>query len=96
MRRKHKLKLTLLSDEPLAVTRLYNLEHKTYTPVRGPIRPLAIPTTFLIGEDGLVKWLDQAVDCRVRSDVDRVLAAVEEALSAHNLGQSIPKRTASS
>ena len=76
MRRKYKLKLTLLSDKSLAVTRLYNLEHKTYTPVRGPIRTLAIPTTFFIGADGLVKWIDQAEDYRVRSDVDRVLVAV--------------------
>ncbi|TDI11405.1 MAG: redoxin domain-containing protein [Acidobacteria bacterium] len=82
MRSKHELKLTLLSDESLEVTRLYNLAYKTYTPVRGPKRHLAIPTTFLIGGDGLVKWIDQAKDHRVRSDEDVVLAAVREALSA--------------
>ena len=61
---------------------MYNLEYKTYTPIRGPKRHLAIPTTFLIGGDGLVKWIDQAKDHHVRSDEEVVLAAVREALSA--------------
>ena len=82
MRRKCGLTFTLLSDESLAVTQLYNLVHKTYTPARGPIRPLAIPTTFLIGTDGIVKWIDMAEDWRVRSNVDRVLSAVEKTLTA--------------
>ena len=84
MRSKHELKLTLLSDESLAVTRLYNLDYKAYALVRGPRRPLAIPTTFLIGGDGLVKWIDRTQDHRVRSDEEVVLAAVREALSTES------------
>ena len=84
MRSKHGLELTLLSDESLAVTRLYNLDYKAFTPIRGPRRLLAIPTTFLIGGDGLVKWIDQSEDQGERSDEDVVLAAVREALSAES------------
>jgi len=79
---KFELTLTLLSDESLVVTRLYNLDYKAYAPIRGPKRPMAIPTTFLIGGDGLVKWIDQSQDHSLRSDEEVVLAAVREALSA--------------
>ncbi len=82
MRSKHELKMTLLSDESLAVTRLYNLDYKTYALTRGPRRNMAIPTTFLIGGDGRVKWIDRTQDHRVRSDEEVVLAVVREALSA--------------
>lgn len=63
-------------------TRLYNLDFKAYALIRGPRRLLAIPTTFLIGGDGLVKWIDRTQDHRVCSDEEVVLAAVREALSA--------------
>ncbi len=77
------LTLTLLSDESLSVTRLYNLEHHTDTPVRGPRRQVAIPTTLWIGGDGLVKWIDQSEEQGALSDEDVVLAAVREALAAN-------------
>jgi peroxiredoxin len=81
MRSAGRLGMKLLSDVSLAVTDQYNLRHeKAITPKRGPVRPLAIPTTFFVGADGLVKWIDQAEDYRVRSDADRVLAAVREHL----------------
>lgn len=77
------LGITILTDESLAVTDLYNLRHEKAiagAPGRKMRRPLAIPTTFFVGADGCVKWIDQAEDYRVRSDADRVLTAVEAAL----------------
>ena len=77
------LRLTLLADDSLAVTDRYGVRHaKAFAPSRGRplVRPLAIPTTFLIDGDGVVRWVDQAEDYRVRSDAPRVLAAVREAL----------------
>ena len=82
MRSKFGLGMRVLSDESLAVTDLYNLRHeKAVAGKRGPIRSLAIPTTFFVGADGIVKWIDQAEDYRVRSDADRVLVAVKQCLA---------------
>ena len=83
MVRKHGFTTTVLSDESLAVTEQYNLRHDkaiAMDPKRKMMRSLAIPTTFLVGADGNIKWIDRAEDYRVRSDADRVLAAVEAAL----------------
>lgn len=79
---KHHWGFPVLADDTLTVTDLYNLRmERGVAMTRGPVRPLAIPTTFLVGADGLVKWIDQAEDYRVRSDADRVLAAIEKALA---------------
>ena len=40
-------------------------------------KAMAIPTTLLIDEDGIVRWIDQADDYRLRSDGERVMGAVE-------------------
>lgn len=81
MRDKHGLKMTVLSDESLSVIGLYNLVHTTFALTRGPVRPLAIPTTFLIDAGGVVRWVEQFDDFRVRSSVDSVLAEVKAALT---------------
>ena len=44
------------------------------------IKAMPIPTTFLVDAKGIVRWIDQASDYQVRSDPDRVLGAVREAL----------------
>lgn len=80
---KHGYTMTMLSDESLAVVNQYNLRHDKAIATdmkRKIVRSLVVPTTLLVGADGLVKWIDQAVDYRVRSDADRVLEAVESAL----------------
>jgi len=77
--------ITFLADPDLRVTEQYNLRHEkaiTPTPGRGIVRPLAIPTTFFVGADGIVKWIDQTDNYQVRSDADRVLAAIRMALGA--------------
>ena len=39
---------------------------------------MAIPTTLLIDEKGIIRWIDQADDYRLRSDNERVMTAVRE------------------
>ena len=83
MKRKHGFGMRMLSDESLAVTELYNLKHDkgiAGAPGRKIMRPLAIPTAILVDAEGLVRWVDQADDYRIRSDADRVLSAVKAAL----------------
>lgn len=85
------LALTLLSDAQLKVIRQYGVEHhkafgfKTESnkmfgiPMgSGPsFKEMAIPTTLIIDEDGIIRWIDQTDDYRLRSDNARVFNAVE-------------------
>ncbi len=81
MKRKRRLDMLLLSDESLQVADLYNVRHdRAFVPVRGPVRPLVIPTTILVDGEGIVRWIDQTDDYRVRSDATRVVTAVRRAL----------------
>jgi peroxiredoxin len=87
------LTMTLLSDPELAVIRQYGVEHHKAlgfttgalsiggVPMAFPpsFKAMAIPTTLLIDEDGVIQWIDQADDYRIRSDDDRVRQAVERA-----------------
>ena len=78
------LSMTVLSDESLAVTDLYGLRYQkgmAGDPKRKIFRPLAIPTTLLVDSGGIVRWIDQAEDYRVRSDAPRVIAAVRSVLA---------------
>lgn len=87
------LKLTLLSDPKLEVIRQYGVEHHkalnfttgklvvggiplAFTP---SFKTMAIPTSLLVDESGVIRWVDQAEDSRLRSDNRRVLEAVERA-----------------
>jgi peroxiredoxin len=76
--------LGLLADPELRVTDAFGVRHPgglAATPgPRGIRRPLAIPTTFLIDAEGLVRWVDRAEDYRVRSDAPRVLGAIRPLL----------------
>jgi len=40
---------------------------------------MAIPTSLLIDEHGVIRWIDQSDDYRLRSSNERVLQAVREA-----------------
>jgi len=87
------LTMNLLSDANLEVIRQYGVEHhkalgfKTgdftlyglplaFTP---SFKTMAIPTTLLIDENGVIRWIDQTDDYRLRSSEDRVLQAVRNA-----------------
>ncbi|MAE93894.1 MAG: peroxiredoxin [Deltaproteobacteria bacterium] len=77
---KHGARAMMLSDRDLAVTRQYGLEN-TARMVKPPgITGLPIPTTILVDREGAVRWIDQSADYQVRSQPDRVLAALEAAL----------------
>ncbi len=45
-------------------------------------RSMAIPTSVLLDEEGVVRWIDQALDYRIRGDADRVLAGLTQAYGA--------------
>jgi len=84
-RGKHGLQATMLSDGDLAVTDLYGLRNRrSIAPGQKralpQLRPLPIPTTILVDANGIVRWIDQAADFQVRSDPERVLAALRTLL----------------
>ena len=81
MKRERQLGFTVLSDEKMDVAQAYDLGYRGFTAVRGPLRELYIPTTVLIDEDGIVRWIDQAEDFRVRTDLNTVLETIRGSLS---------------
>ena len=40
-------------------------------------KTMAIPTTMLVDEEGVIRWIDQADDYRVRGDDARIREAVQ-------------------
>jgi hypothetical protein len=45
------------------------------------LRGLPIPTTILVDAQGCVRWIDQSTDYQVRSDPERVRAALNAVLA---------------
>ncbi len=80
-RAKHGIKAVMLSDQDLSVTRLFNLENTARMLKPPGVVGLPIPTTILTDAEGIVRWIDQSTDYQVRSQPDRVLAALESAHS---------------
>ena len=84
LRARYGLGMVMLADPALEVIGLYGVRHEkgfAATPgPRGMLRSLAIPTALLVDEWGIVRWIDQTDDYRVRSDADRVVAAIAETL----------------
>ena len=86
-------KVTLLADPELVVIRAYGLLHrkalefKTWTVLGMPLgvptkrKLMAIPTTLLVDEHGVVRWIDQADDYRIRGDEARVVKALGDAFA---------------
>jgi len=89
------LDMRLLSDPQLAVIRQYGVEHhkalsvdstnvKTIFGIGLPFstpsyRPIAIPTSLLIDEHGVIQWIDQSDDYRLRASRDNIMAALQKA-----------------
>ena len=87
------LSLTLLADPKLDVIKQYGVEHhKGFGATTGKFavggiplafkpsfKTMAIPTSLLVDENGIIRWIDQADDYRLRSDNDRVLRAAKDA-----------------
>jgi peroxiredoxin len=92
-RRRDGLGFTLLADPALEVIRRYGVEHHkalevskfSFTLFGLPLalvpsfKTMAIPTTLLVDEHGIIRWIDQTEDYRVRSSSDRVLGAIDGA-----------------
>lgn len=84
--------MPLLSDPDLTVIRQYGVEHHAavefstarFTLFGIPLalvpsfKTMAIPTSLLVDEQGIVRWVDQTDDYRLRSSPDRVMEAVRE------------------
>ena len=91
------LDFPLLSDPDLKIIRAYGLEHKkalgqtknpksTFGGIPLGTAPLnfqsmAIPTTILIDETGVIRWIDQSEDYRIRSDNKHIMEAVKAAFA---------------
>lgn len=86
------LTLTLLSDSELETIKKYGVEHHkalnfktgafTFASIPLTLIPpsfttMAIPTSMLIDENGLILWIDQSDDYRVRGDDARIREAVQ-------------------
>ena len=69
--------MTLLADPENRVIRQYNLQNRNFTPRRGPFRELVIPTTLLIDDRGIVRWLDQASDFRMRRSAHEIMTRID-------------------
>jgi peroxiredoxin len=94
-RAKHALQAIMLPDPDLAITDRYKLRNpKNFAPKPGLIIPLPIPTTILVDAYGIVRWIDQATDYMHRSDPERVLRAIREALGQRPTGPRAEAPTA--
>ena len=85
------LSFDLLADPDLAIIRRFGLLHegaiefKTWFlagrfPIGYPtgFKQMAIPTTLILDEAGVVRWIDQADDYRIRGDQARTEQALAE------------------
>ena len=79
-RDQHGLRGTLLADPNLEITDRFNLRNPVNLSPKG-LGGLPIPTTFLVGADGIVRWVDQTDDYMLRSEPDRVLEALNANLA---------------
>lgn len=86
----------LLCDPGLDVIRDYGVEHHkalefskaSFSLFGMPLalvpsfETMAIPTTLLVDEEGIIRWIDQSEDYRLRSAEDRILAEVRKAFQS--------------
>ncbi|MFT4572317.1 MAG: peroxiredoxin [Hyphomicrobiaceae bacterium] len=85
------LKFDLLCDPDLSIIKRFGLLHEGaaefatfYLPGNFPLgypvgfKQMAIPTTLLLDEQGIVRWIDQAEDYRLRGDRTRTEEALRE------------------
>lgn len=82
------LPFDLLADPELRVIRAFGLLHekalefRTWTVAGIPLglpsgkKTMAIPTTLIVDEKGIVRWIDQADDYRIRGDEKRITDAL--------------------
>ena len=92
-KKRDNISFTLLSDSKLAVIRKYGVEHHkalgqttgSFTLFGLPFgtdfsfKAMAIPTSLLVDEEGIIQWIDQSDDYRLRANEQSVMQAVKEA-----------------
>lgn len=87
-----KLNFTLLSDPLFNVIKIYGVEHhkaigwksENMITIFGvavstsmfKYRTMAIPTSILVDEHGVIQWIDQSDDYRIRASQERVINAL--------------------
>lgn len=88
-RQRDHLSFTLLTDPKLDLIKQFGLLHRhglefdTFFVFGIPLgyptkfKEMAIPTTLIIDEKGIIRWIDQADDYRMRGDEARIEAALE-------------------
>ncbi len=89
-RQRDGLTFPLLTDPELKIHRQFGLVHqnglefKTFfmlgIPLGWPVgfRRMAIPTTFLVDAQGIIRWIDQADDYRLRGNRERIEQALQQ------------------
>jgi len=50
-------------------------------PYQLKFKSMSIPTSILVDESGVIKWIDQSADYRLRANQERILAAMEQNLA---------------
>lgn len=102
--------ITLLADPELEVIGRFGLRHHRTLRFSSPVlrlfglplglpvgfEAMAIPTTLLVDEHGIVRWIDQADDYRIRSDAERVTSAIAEVFGDAPAGRAPSQATLTS
>lgn len=90
-RRRDGLTMRLLCDPQLDVIRRYGLEHHKALQITGPMiklgpislglvpsfKTMAIPTSILVDDHGVIRWIEQAADYGLRTLEEDVLRAID-------------------
>ena len=80
---KHGLDAVMLSDPDATVIDQFGIRNQgIHSGLPGGAKVLPIPTTALVDEKGIVRWVDQSENYQQRSDPDYVLSAIQEALGS--------------
>ena len=73
----------MLSDREGTVIDQFGIRNQGFhSGIPGGAKVLPIPTTALVDEKGIVRWVDQSENYQRRSDPDYVLTAIQEALGS--------------
>ncbi|MEE8151259.1 MAG: peroxiredoxin family protein [Nitrosomonadaceae bacterium] len=92
------LNFTLLSNPDLSIIRQYGVEHHKALgadskdigltlagiplPTKFKFKSMSIPTSLLIDEKGVIQWIDQSEDYRLRASTEEVFKAIKGAFTS--------------
>jgi peroxiredoxin len=79
--KKHGLQAIMLSDPNAKLIDQFGIRNQGFhSGIPGGAKVLPIPTTALVDDKGIVRWVDQSENYQRRSDPDYVLGAIRAAL----------------